>query len=193
MTMYIIQKWLLVRDQEESGMNSVKFIVVLERRIMSELLGTYLPTFLLLGITFCTTFFKAEYFEAALTVNLTNMLVLTTIFISVMQTLPKTAYVKHIDLWLIFCQMIPFIEVILITAAETLREPDENGMIPFNHHGTTRMIRVSPDPDTKPHTPDPEYDPMSKAQKGRTGRSTRDWIKYAGTYIARLSASQIRS
>ena len=194
LTMYIIQKWLLVRDEDDqSGLASVKFIVVLERRIMSELLGTYLPTFLLLGITFCTTFFKAEYFEAALTVNLTNMLVLTTIFISVMQTLPKTAYVKHIDLWLIFCQMIPFIEVILITAAETLREPDENGMIPFNHHGTTRMIRVSPDPDTKPHTPDPEYDPMSKAQKGRTGRSTRDWIKYAGTYIARLSASQIRS
>ena len=168
LTMYIIQKWLLVRDvDDQSGQASVKFIVVLERRIMSELLGTYLPTVLLLGITFCTTFFKAEYFEAALTVNLTNMLVLTTIFISVMQTLPKTAYVKHIDLWLIFCQMIPFTEVILITAAETLREADENGIIPFNHHGTTRHIRVTPEPDTKPP---------------RKGRSTRDWIKWTGTF-----------
>ena len=64
LTMYIIQKWMLVRDQA-----SVKFIVVLERRVMSELLGTYLPTFLLVGITFSTTFFKAEYFEAALTVG----------------------------------------------------------------------------------------------------------------------------
>lgn len=70
LTLYIIQKWMLVRDvDDQSGQASVKFIVVLERRIMSELLGTYLPTFLLVGITFSTTFFKAEYFEAALTVG----------------------------------------------------------------------------------------------------------------------------
>ena len=70
LTMYIIEKWMLVRDvDEQSGQDSVKFIVVLERRFMSELLGTYLPTFLLVGITFSTTFFKAEYFEAALTVG----------------------------------------------------------------------------------------------------------------------------
>ena len=70
LTMYIIEKWMLVRDvDKQSGQASVKFIVVLERRIMSELLGTYLPTFLLVGITFSTTFFKAEYFEAALTVG----------------------------------------------------------------------------------------------------------------------------
>ena len=66
LTLYIIQKWMLVRDvEDQSGQASVKFIVVLERRIMSELLGTYLPTFLLVGITFSTTFFKAEYFEAS--------------------------------------------------------------------------------------------------------------------------------
>ena len=70
LTLYIIQKWMLERDvDDQSGQASVKFIVVLERRIMSELLGTYLPTFLLVGITFSTTFFKAEYFEAALTVG----------------------------------------------------------------------------------------------------------------------------
>ena len=106
-----------------------------------------------------------------LTVNLTNMLVLTTIFISVMQTLPKTAYVKHIDVWLIFCQLIPFIEVILITAAESLRQGDEKGRIPFNHHGTTRVIRVAP-----------EDEPVSKTQGGRTGKSCRDWIIFAGRY-----------
>ena len=106
-----------------------------------------------------------------LTVNLTNMLVLTTIFISVMQTLPKTAYVKHIDLWLIFCQLIPFIEVILITAAESLRQGDGNGRIPWNHHGVTRVIRVAP-----------EDEAISKAQRGSSGKSWRDWIIFAGRY-----------
>ena len=138
LTMYIVTKWDLVAD----GSGGVKYIVVLKRRFLSELLGTYLPTILLLGISFATVFFKAEYFEAALTVNLTNMLVLTTIFISVMQTLPKTAYVKHIDIWLIFCQLIPFAEVLLITAAEYLRKPDAAGRMTFNHHGHTRTIQA---------------------------------------------------
>ena len=43
------------------------------------------------------------------------MLVLTTIFIGVMQTLPTTAYIEMIDVWLIFCQLIPFIKVVLLT------------------------------------------------------------------------------
>ena len=55
--------------------------IVFKRRLTNELLTTYLPSLLLLGITYATTFFKSFYFEAALTVNLTVMLVLTTLFI----------------------------------------------------------------------------------------------------------------
>ena len=55
--------------------------IVFKRRLTNELLTTYLPSFLLLLITYSTTFFKPFYFEAALTVNLTVMLVITTLFI----------------------------------------------------------------------------------------------------------------
>ena len=48
---------------------------------MNEFLTTYLPTVLLILITYATTLFKQFYFEAALTVNLTVMLVMTTLFI----------------------------------------------------------------------------------------------------------------
>merc|ERR1712083_1196526 len=89
---------------------------------MSEMMTTYLPSILLMMITYATTFFKPVYFEAALTVNLTNMLVMTTIFISVMERLPTTSYMKMIDHWLIFCQVVPFTEVILLTTIESLRE-----------------------------------------------------------------------
>ena len=66
LTMYIIQRWMLVRDiDDQSGQANIKFIVVLERRIMSALLSTYLPTILLISITFSTTFFKVEYFEVS--------------------------------------------------------------------------------------------------------------------------------
>ena len=56
-------------------------------------------------------FFKPAFFEAALGVNLTTMLVLTTIIINVRQILPTTSYLKMFDIWLIICQLIPFIEV----------------------------------------------------------------------------------
>ena len=55
--------------------------IVFKRRLTNEILTTFLPTVLLLLITFATTMFKEFYFEAALTVNLTAMLVVTTLFI----------------------------------------------------------------------------------------------------------------
>ena len=64
----------------------LKMEIVFKRRLMNELLTTYLPSLLLLLITYATTFFKSFYFEAALTVNLTVMLVFTTLFIRYMRS-----------------------------------------------------------------------------------------------------------
>ena len=74
--------------------------------------------------TFATSFFKPFFFEAALSVNLTTMLVMTTIFISKMESLPPTSDTKMIDIWLILCQMVPFAEVVLLTAMEYNREEE---------------------------------------------------------------------
>ena len=50
--------------------------------LLWKMMTTYFPSLLLIAITFATTFFKPFFFEAALSVNLTTVLVLTTIFIS---------------------------------------------------------------------------------------------------------------
>merc|ERR1712173_222156 len=89
---------------------------------MSEMMTTYFPSLLLMLITFATTFFKPFFFEAALSVNLTTMLAMTTIFISKMEGLPPTSATKMIDYWLILCQLVPFIQVVLVTALEFLRD-----------------------------------------------------------------------
>ena len=88
---------------------------------------TYFPTLLLTAITFATTFFKPFFFEAALSVNLTTMLVMTTIFMSKMEGLPPTSATKMIDFWLILCQLVPFSQVVLLTAMEYLREEEQEG------------------------------------------------------------------
>ena len=109
----------------EQKKEQVHMVISLKRKIQTELLTTYLPTLLLLIITYATTFFKSIYFEASLTVNLTIMLVMTTIFTSKIEELPPTSDTKMIDIWLIFCLLVPFSFTLVQTAIECYREEDD--------------------------------------------------------------------
>ena len=165
LTQYFIRQTSMNKTVE----GSVKVEVVLGRRLLGTLLTVYIPTILLIIIAHTTNYFKSFFFEAVVSVNLTVMLVskcsasscflslsphsqvLATMFISVSQNLPKTSYIKMVDVWLIFNLMIPFFEVqmitilvfstfpqvILHTTIDSFRS-DENREI--NHHGKPRKI-----------------------------------------------------
>ena len=55
---------------------------------------------------------------------------------SVMSKLPPTSYVRLVDIWLINGQLVPFLEVIILTILELKRE----GVSAINHHGFARLI-----------------------------------------------------
>ena len=120
MTLFTIAKSVLV--EHNLTQTGIRMTITMKRKIMSEMMTTYFPSLLLMMITYATTFFKPFFFEAALSVNLTTMLVMTTIFISKMEGLPPTSATKMIDYWLILCQLVPFVQVVLLTAMEYLRE-----------------------------------------------------------------------
>ena len=126
MSIFLMKTGNLHKETYSNGRTSLRMAMVLKRKVTSELMTTYFPTLLLTAITFATTFFKPFFFEAALSVNLTTMLVMTTIFMSKMESLPPTSDIKMIDIWLILCQIYPFVEVVLLTAMEYQRE-EENG------------------------------------------------------------------
>ena len=54
-----------------------------------------------------------------------------------MDSLPPTSYVRMVDIWLIVGQVIPFIEVIILTAKELYVETNFT-----NHHGFKRDLAV---------------------------------------------------
>ena len=58
--------------------------------------------------------------------NVTTLLVLATLFISISNALPRTSYVKLIDIYLIFNLIIPFVEIILQTSLNLLEEDQED-------------------------------------------------------------------
>ena len=92
---------------------AVRADIYFGRRILSTVLSSYLPTLFICIMSCATNYFKPHYFEAIVTVNLTSLLALTTLFVSVLNSLPLTSYIKMIDVWFIFCLTIPFFEVIL--------------------------------------------------------------------------------
>ena len=105
---YTIKNWIM-----EETATGVVVTLVLGRKILNEILTTYLPTSLLIIIVHSTNYYKDFFFEAIVTVNLTGMLVLCTMFVSVSSNLPVTSDIKMIEVWLIFSLMVPFTEVLL--------------------------------------------------------------------------------
>ena len=126
LTMFTISNLTLNKKE-----NMVYMAMKLKRKVVTELVTTYLPTILLLLITFTIIFFDKDLFGDVIAVNLTIMLVMTTIFTSKIEELPPTSDMKMIDIWLIFCLVVPFLEVILRTAIECVNcschicEPEE--------------------------------------------------------------------
>ena len=168
MTLFVIQKWTLTTV--EGG--GVRMTIVLKRKIMNEMMTTYLPSALLILITYATTFFKPYFFEAALSVNLTTMLVMTTIYTTVMQMLPATAYVKMIDIFLIFGQLYPFAEVVLLTMMEYKRDGDGSGMMTENDSGSMEETRKTGLKDEKtPETP---------VEAGKGPEDKLYWYRFTG-------------
>ena len=109
--------------KEDPG-QGIKLQLVFKRRLTNDAMTTFFPSVLLICISYATAYFKSHYFEATLTVNLTVMLVITTLFISVMDKLPPTSYIKWAEKWLIFAQLIPFLQAILATAIQYFEEEE---------------------------------------------------------------------
>ena len=97
-----------------------------------------------------------------MSVNLTTMLVMTTIFISKMESLPPTSDIKMIDIWLVLCQMVPFAEVVLLTTMEYHREGD--GQIENDNMMGTMFVESQED------------DEEDETQDGKVERCRRCWI-----------------
>ena len=132
--------YLLGKSQKNRNVGNTRQVVVeliFGRRLLSITLTVFIPTLLLNLIGHSTNYFKPFFFEAVISLNVTVMLVLTTMFISVSNNLPKTAYIKMIDTWLIFNLFKPFTDILLQTYIESLRVSNE-----INHHGSSRSVNI---------------------------------------------------
>ena len=69
------------RDEDEVQMVFVE--ITLGRELLGVLLNVFIPTLVLGIISYTTNFYKDDYFESVIAINLTTMLVIVTLFVSV--------------------------------------------------------------------------------------------------------------
>ncbi|KAK4307136.1 hypothetical protein Pmani_021095 [Petrolisthes manimaculis] len=83
--------------------------------------NTYTPTLLLVIICYLTLFFDIADFTDRVMVSLTSLLVIAALFSQTSATIPKTAYLKLIDLWFVFLMVMEFVIVVVLVIVENLR------------------------------------------------------------------------
>ncbi len=89
--------------------SEIKVSIYLKRIFSYHLTNTYIPTTTLLIIAEITLYFDEAKTEAAIGLSLTIMLVMYTMYQSISDSLIRTAYLKMIDYWLLFCLLMPFV------------------------------------------------------------------------------------
>lgn len=98
--------------------NTIRVEITFQRMFFQHLCTTFLPSFCVLTIALCTVHFKAEHFKTSVPVAITSMLVMYTLHLAVSRSLPPTAYIKLIDVWILFHLIIPFLIFLLLFAVE---------------------------------------------------------------------------
>ena len=103
--------------------------ITLRRMISYHMVSTFAPTLLLLVIAIITLFLDESHFEATIMLAITAMLVMYTLYETASSGLPKTAYLKMIDIWLIFGLVVPFIVFLVEIFDEIMRKCNSNAIM----------------------------------------------------------------
>lgn len=93
-----------------SGLTTKSLIIIevrLQRLFSYHLTNTFMPTLSLLALSELTLFFDDSNANLAMGFSLTILLVVYTMYQSISTSSPKTEYLKVIDIWIIFCLIIP--------------------------------------------------------------------------------------
>nr|XP_045616220.1 glycine receptor subunit alphaZ1-like [Procambarus clarkii] len=83
--------------------------------------NAFLPSLLLSIVCYLSFYFAIDDFQDRVMVSLTSLLVLTSLLTQTNQSIPKTAYLKLIDIWYIVLICLDFLIIVVLVFIESLR------------------------------------------------------------------------
>jgi len=109
---YEITGWDKKLHQSKSK-DVIRISISLTKRPLSALMMTYLPTLLINIINQATNYITGDSkYQLLIEVNITSMVVLATIYVTVSTYLPSTAGMKPVENWLLCSLVYPFLVII---------------------------------------------------------------------------------
>ena len=105
-----------------NGNKSFALNIPLHRMVAMQMVNTFFPTSCLLTVACLTLFVAENHFKTTATLCLTTMLVMYTLLQRIESELPKTAYIKMVDIWLIVGMSVPFMVFVFVVATELAPE-----------------------------------------------------------------------
>ena len=112
---YVIEGWSSSNEfNQETSKEMVQVTMVLRRKLQSIFMVTYLPTILMNMINQATNYISGEdKYSMIYTINITCMMVLASVYLSVSASLPTTSDIKPVEVWLIFNLAYPFLTILV--------------------------------------------------------------------------------
>ena len=111
---YSIKKWAYEKTSTISGENKIEVKMVLSRKFFGIFMVTYLPTILMNIINQASNHITGDTkYDMIFTINITSMMVLASIYLSVSSSLPSTSTIKPVEWWLLGNLAYPFLVIIV--------------------------------------------------------------------------------
>ena len=112
---YVIVDWIVSQKiNDKNGRNMTVVTMILTRNILNVFMVTYLPTILMNLINQATNYISGDTkYDMIYTINITCMMVLASVYLSVSASLPQTSDIKPVEIWLIFNLAFPFLVILV--------------------------------------------------------------------------------
>ena len=109
---YEVREWTL-RAELKDGEKVNTVTMTLTRSFSSIFMVTYVPTILMNIINQATNYMTVnDKYDLIITVNITCMMVLASVYLSVSSSLPSTPVIKPIEAWLLYNLSYPFFVIV---------------------------------------------------------------------------------
>ena len=92
----------------------------LQRRIGFYMINTYVPSFIIVCVSWISFWIDAEAVPARIALGITTVLTMTTIEYGARQNLPKVSYVRAMDWYLLVCLVFVFSSMLEYTMLNVL-------------------------------------------------------------------------
>lgn len=166
-----------IRFSEDSGGHEFSLQFTLHRRQGIVVFSNFIPSAMLLVVSWATLFIRLEAINVRAIMSLTTLLVLYTLFANMSRSLPTTAAIKLIDIWFFFIIFLLFTNIMIHVFVDDK---------PNNTNASSSSSLPQPPPSkTTMTTPSRVKEAFTEAQKDRPWVLVQVWGVWSSSRLLR--------